>query len=33
MLVVLPDAGHVCNIEAPREFNNAVRNFLHDRAC
>jgi pimeloyl-ACP methyl ester carboxylesterase len=29
-LVVLPDAGHVCNIEAPEEFNRAVRNFLHD---
>jgi pimeloyl-ACP methyl ester carboxylesterase len=28
-LVVLPDAGHVCNIEAPDEFNDAVRNFLH----
>jgi pimeloyl-ACP methyl ester carboxylesterase len=29
-LVVLPDAGHVCNIEAPIEFNDAVRDFLHD---
>jgi pimeloyl-ACP methyl ester carboxylesterase len=29
-LVVLPDAGHVCNIEAPEEFNRAVRNFLRD---
>jgi pimeloyl-ACP methyl ester carboxylesterase len=29
-LVVLPDAGHVCNIEAPEEFNMAVRNFLRD---
>jgi len=29
-LVVLPDAGHVCNVEAPEEFNSAVRNFLHD---
>jgi pimeloyl-ACP methyl ester carboxylesterase len=27
-LVVLPNAGHVCNIEAPEEFNRAVRNFL-----
>jgi pimeloyl-ACP methyl ester carboxylesterase len=27
-LVVLPDAGHVCNIEAPDEFNVAVRDFL-----
>ena len=25
---MLPDAGHVCNIEAPDEFNDAVRNFL-----
>jgi pimeloyl-ACP methyl ester carboxylesterase len=30
-LVVLPDAGHVCNIEAPDEFNVAVRDFLHER--
>lgn len=30
-LVVLPDAGHVCNIEAPEEFNAAVRDFLRDR--
>jgi pimeloyl-ACP methyl ester carboxylesterase len=30
-LVVLPDAGHVCNIEAPEEFNRAVRDFLGDR--
>jgi pimeloyl-ACP methyl ester carboxylesterase len=29
-LVVLPDAGHVCNIEAPNAFNDAVRDFLHD---
>jgi pimeloyl-ACP methyl ester carboxylesterase len=28
--VVLPNAGHVCNIEAPEEFNGAVRNFLLD---
>jgi pimeloyl-ACP methyl ester carboxylesterase len=27
-LVVLPEAGHVCNIEAPDAFNVAVRNFL-----
>jgi pimeloyl-ACP methyl ester carboxylesterase len=27
-LVVLPDAGHVCNIESPEDFNMAVRNFL-----
>jgi len=29
-LLVLPDAGHLCNIEAPDEFNLAVRNFLRD---
>jgi pimeloyl-ACP methyl ester carboxylesterase len=29
-LVVLPDAGHLCNIEAPDQFNAAVRDFLHD---
>ena len=29
-LVVLPDTGHACNIEAPEEFNSAVRNFLRD---
>lgn len=29
-LVVLPDAGHLCNIEAPDDFNAAVRDFLHD---
>jgi pimeloyl-ACP methyl ester carboxylesterase len=29
-LVVLQDAGHLCNIEAPDEFNVAVRDFLHD---
>jgi pimeloyl-ACP methyl ester carboxylesterase len=29
-LAVLPDAGHLCNIEAPNEFNDAVRDFLHD---
>jgi pimeloyl-ACP methyl ester carboxylesterase len=27
-LVLLPEAGHVCNIEAPEEFNGAVRRFL-----
>jgi pimeloyl-ACP methyl ester carboxylesterase len=31
-LVVLPEAGHVCNVEAPNEFNDAVRAFLHDSA-
>ena len=30
-LVVLPGAGHVCNIEAPEAFNDAVRNFLRTR--
>jgi pimeloyl-ACP methyl ester carboxylesterase len=29
-LVVLPDSGHVCNVEAPDEFNDTVRDFLHD---
>ena len=29
-LVILP-AGHVCNIEAPDEFNRAVRHFLRRR--
>jgi pimeloyl-ACP methyl ester carboxylesterase len=29
-LVVLPDTGHLCNIEAPEEFNRAVRNFLRN---
>jgi pimeloyl-ACP methyl ester carboxylesterase len=29
-LVVLPGVGHLCNIEAPVEFNAAVRDFLHD---
>ena len=27
-LVVLPGIGHVCNIEAPEAFNEAVRTFL-----
>ena len=30
-LVVLPGAGHVCTIEAPEEFNSAVRTFLHEQ--
>jgi pimeloyl-ACP methyl ester carboxylesterase len=30
-LVILPGAGHVCNIEAPDEFNRAVRHFLRRR--
>jgi pimeloyl-ACP methyl ester carboxylesterase len=29
-LVVLPDAGHLCKVEAPDEFNMAVRDFLHE---
>jgi pimeloyl-ACP methyl ester carboxylesterase len=29
-LVVLPDTGHACNIEAPEAFNRAVRSFLRD---
>ena len=31
-LVVLPGAGHACNIEAPDDFNREIRNFLqaHD---
>lgn len=29
--VVLPDTGHLCNLEAPHEFNTAVRSFLHER--
>jgi pimeloyl-ACP methyl ester carboxylesterase len=29
-LVVLPDAGHLCNLEAPDEFSTAVRNFLQE---
>ena len=30
-LVVLPNTGHVCNVEAPERFNAAVRSFLLDR--
>jgi pimeloyl-ACP methyl ester carboxylesterase len=30
-LVVLSGAGHLCTIEAPEEFNSAVRSFLHDQ--
>jgi pimeloyl-ACP methyl ester carboxylesterase len=29
-LVLLPGAGHVCNIEAPEAFDRAVRAVLHD---
>jgi pimeloyl-ACP methyl ester carboxylesterase len=28
-LVLLAGAGHVCNVEAPDQFNDAVREFLH----
>ncbi len=31
-LVVLPDVGHVCNIEAPEAFNAELRRFLHSVA-
>jgi len=27
-LVVIPGAGHICNMEAPAEFNAHVRRFL-----
>jgi pimeloyl-ACP methyl ester carboxylesterase len=30
-LVVLPDAGHLGNIEAPEAFNRTVRSFLHEQ--
>jgi len=30
-LVMLPGVGHVCNVEAPEEFNAAVRDFLRSR--
>lgn len=29
-LVALPDAGHLCNIDAAEAFNTALRSFLHD---
>jgi pimeloyl-ACP methyl ester carboxylesterase len=29
-LVVLPGVGHVCNVEAPHDFNTVVRDFLRD---
>jgi pimeloyl-ACP methyl ester carboxylesterase len=29
-LVLLPGAGHVCNVESPQAFNDAVRRFLSD---
>jgi pimeloyl-ACP methyl ester carboxylesterase len=31
ILVVLPGAGHACNMEAPEEFNRVVRTFLRDQ--
>jgi pimeloyl-ACP methyl ester carboxylesterase len=31
MLVTLAGVGHVCNVEAPDEFNSALRTFLHNR--
>ena len=31
-LVVMPGAGHVCNVEAPGEFNDIVRSFLRELA-
>jgi pimeloyl-ACP methyl ester carboxylesterase len=30
-LAVLPDAGHVCNLEASEAFNQTVRSFLHNQ--
>jgi len=27
-LIVLPNVGHICNVEAPDEFNRAVRSFV-----
>lgn len=29
-LIVLPGVGHICNIEAPDEFNHAVRDFIRN---
>ncbi len=31
-LIVLPDVGHLCNLEAPQQFNDAVREFLRDQS-
>lgn len=28
-LIVIPGVGHVCNLEAPDQFNSEVRRFLH----
>jgi len=30
-LIVLPNVGHVCNVEAPDEFNRAIRSFVSGR--
>jgi hypothetical protein len=30
-LVVLPDAGHVCDIEVPEAFTDTLRGFLRDQ--
>jgi len=30
-LDVVPDAGHLCNVEAPDEFNESVRRFLREQ--
>jgi pimeloyl-ACP methyl ester carboxylesterase len=30
-LAVLPDAGHICNLEASEAFNQTVRSFLHNQ--
>ena len=30
-LAVLPDAGHVCNLEASEAFNQTVRSFLDNQ--
>jgi pimeloyl-ACP methyl ester carboxylesterase len=32
-LVVLPEVGHLCNLEAPERFNSAVRAFLRAAPC
>ena len=32
-LIVLPDAGHLCNLDAPRLFDEAVRGFLRDQGA
>jgi pimeloyl-ACP methyl ester carboxylesterase len=32
-LVVLPDAGHVCNLEQPEAFNRAIEEFFAAHPC